>query len=99
MGLSSIINSKERKVEKRKEEKEKREKKRDKEREKRKKREKERQGEKRREKERKGEKNMFRVNYQSAFNSKKKLNILAEMLEISKSGCGSLYIYNRPPSL
>ena len=52
-------------------------------------------------KERKGEKNMFRVNfYQSAFNSQKeKLNILAEMLKISKSGfaCGS--IYNRPPPL
>ena len=57
-----------------------------------------------REKERKGEKKgekMSRVNYyQSAFNSQKeKLNILAEMLEISKSGCrGSIY-YNRPPSL
>ena len=46
--------------------------------------------EKSREKERKGEKKrekMFRVNYyQSAFNSQKeKLNILAEMLEISKT--------------
>ena len=52
------------------------------------------------EKERKREKKMFRVNYyQSAFNSQKeKLNILAEMLKISKSGCGSIY-YNRPPSL
>ena len=38
-------------------------------------------------KERKGEKKMFSVNYyQSAFNSQKeKLNIWAEMLEISKS--------------
>ena len=44
---------------------------------------------------------MSRVNYyQYAFNSKKKkLNILAEILKISKSGCrGSIY-YNRPPSL
>ena len=51
-----------------------------------------------REKERKGEKEMARVNYyQSAFNSQKeKLNILAEMLKISKSGRS---IYNRPPSL
>ena len=45
---------------------------------------------------------MSRVNYdQFAFNSQKeKLNILAEILEISKSGCcrcGS--IYNRPSSL
>ena len=42
---------------------------------------------------------MSRVNYyQSEFNSQKeKLNILAKMLEISKSGCGSMY--NRPPSL
>ena len=45
-----------------------------------------------REKERKGEKKMSRVNYyQSAFNSQKdKLNILAEMLKISKSGCADL---------
>ena len=43
--------------------------------------------EKQREKERKGEKKMFRVNYyQSAFNSQKELNVLAEMLEISKTG-------------
>ena len=50
--------------------------------------------EKEREKERKGEKIMSRVNYyQSSFNSQKeKLNILAEMLKISKSGCGRLYI-------
>ena len=48
---------------------------------------KERNGEKKREK-------MSRVNYfQSAFNSQKeKLNILAEMLEISKSGLVDLYI-------
>ena len=50
--------------------------------------------EKKREKERKGEKKMPRVNYyQSAFNSQKeKLNILAEMLKISKSGCLRIYI-------
>ena len=45
---------------------------------------------------------MFRVNdYQSAFNSQKeKLNILAEMLEISKSGAADQYIIdNRSPSL
>ena len=66
-----------------------------------KKRVKERKGEKRREKERKGEKKerrekMSRVNYyQSAFNSQKeKLNLLAEMLEISKSG-GSCIIVHR----
>ena len=50
----------------------------------------------------KGEKEMFRVNYhQSAFNSQKeKLNILAEMLEISKSGLpADLYIYNRSLSV
>ena len=63
-------------------------------------REKERNREKNREKERKGEKKMSRVNYyQSAFNSQKeKLNILAEMLEISKSGL-ALRIYNKPLSL
>ena len=53
-------------------------------------------------KERKQEKKVSMVNYyQSAFNSQKeKLYILAEMLEIQKSGCacGSIY-YNRPPSL
>ena len=53
-----------------------------------------RKGEKKREKERKREKRrkkMSRVNYyQSAFNSQKeKLNILAEMLKISKSGCAA----------
>ena len=57
-------------------------------------REKERKREKRRENERKREKKMSRVNfYQSALDSQKeKLNILAEMLEISKSGlcCGSI---------
>ena len=87
MGLSSIINSKERK---RKKKREKIEKTREKER-KREKREREK-----REKERKGEKNMFRVNYyQSAFNSQKeKLNTLAEMLDISKSGgCKCKYKY------
>ena len=44
--------------------------------------------EKKREKREKREKKMSRVNYyQFAFNSQKeKLNILAEMLEISKSG-------------
>ena len=49
---------------------------------------------KERKREGKGEKNMSRVNYyQSAFNSQKeKLNIMAEMLKISKSGCGSIYI-------
>ena len=71
------------------------------------KREKERNREKKREierekreKEKKGEKKMSRVNYyQSAFNSQKeKLNILAEMLKISKSGL-ALRIYNRPLSL
>ena len=43
-----------------------------------------------REKNRKIEEKMSRVNcYQSAFNSQKeKLNILAEMLKISKTGCG-----------
>ena len=60
-----------------------------------KKREEERKREKRREKERKREKKrekrekkMSRVNYyQSAFNSQReKLNILTEMLKISKSG-------------
>ena len=76
------------------EKREKREKERErekKEREKREKRErKERKGEKKREK-------MSRVNYyQSAFNSQKeKLNILAEMFEISKSGCGSHIIDHR----
>ena len=47
-----------------------------------------RKRETKREKGRKREKRMFRVNYhQSAFNSQKeKLNILAEMLKISKSG-------------
>ena len=64
----------------------KREKKRDK-RQKQREREREKR-EKEREKERKGEKIMSRVNYyQSSFNSQKeKLNILAEMLKISKSG-------------
>ena len=59
----------------------------------------EKRREKEREEERKGEKHMSRVNnYQSAFNSQKeKLNILAEMLEISKVGAAR--IYNRPPSL
>ena len=59
----------------------------------------EKKGEEKRENERKEEKKMSRVNYyQYALNSRKeKLNILAEMLKISKSGCGS--IYNRPPSL
>ena len=70
MGLSSIINSKERK------------------------------GEKKERKERKGKKNMFRVNYyQSAFNAKKTLNILAEMLKISQIGLACRSIYDRPPSL
>ena len=60
--------------------------------EKEKKRETERNREKKREKGRKREnkrEKMSRVNcYQSAFNSQKeKLNILAEMLKISKSGC------------
>ena len=52
-----------------------------------KRREKARKGEKKREEESKREEKMSRVNYyQSAFNSQKeKLNILAEMLEISKS--------------
>ena len=65
-----------------------------------KKREIERKRERRREKERKGEKKMSRVNYfYSEFNSQKeKLKILAEMLKMSKSGCGC-YRYNRPPSL
>ena len=63
-------------------------------------REQERNREKRRELERE---KMSRVNYyKSAFNSQKeKLNILADILEISKSGCcrcRSIY-YNRPPSL
>ena len=51
---------------------------------------KERKRGKKREKERKREKRVSRVNnYQSAFNSQKeKLNILAEMLKISKSGRG-----------
>ena len=64
----------------------KREKKREKERNRERKGEKKRETE--REKERKGEKIMSRVNYyQSSFNSQKeKLNILAEMLKISKSG-------------
>ena len=55
--------------------------------------------EKKREKERKGEKKVSRVNYYpSASNSQKeKLNILAEMLKISKTGCGRKY--DRPPSL
>ena len=72
---------------------EKREKQREKERkggkgEKRKKREKERKRGKKREIERKRETKISRVNYyQSAFNSQKeKLNILAEMLKISKTG-------------
>ena len=45
-------------------------------------------------KERKREKRMSRVNYyQSAFNSQKeKNNLLAEMLEISKSGFLRIYI-------
>ena len=59
--------------------------------------------EKKRERERKREKTigkerekMFMVNYfQSAFNSQKNLNILAEMLEISKSG----WIYSSTLSL
>ena len=70
--------------------------KREKKREKReKRREKERKREKKRERERKGEKKVSRVNYyQSAFNSQKeKLNILAEMLKISKTGCLWIYIY------
>ena len=63
------------------------------------KREIERKREKKRETERKDTEKMSRVNYyQSAFNSQKEeLNILAEMLEISKTGCGC--IYNRPLSL
>ena len=71
--------------EKREEKREKRVKKRKKEEEKRKKREKERN----RENKRKGEKKISRANYyQSTFNSQKeKLNILAVMLKISKSGC------------
>ena len=57
------------------------------------KRENNRNREKKREEERKREKRMSRVNYyQSAFNSQKeKLNILAEMLKISKSGADSRY--------
>ena len=53
----------------------------------------EKKGEKARKGEKKREK-MSRVNYyQPAFNSQKeKLNILTEMLEISKSGRGSIYI-------
>ena len=52
---------------------------------------------KRERKREKGEKKMSRVNYyQSAFNSQKeKLNILAKMLEISKSG----WIYSSTLSL
>ena len=44
---------------------------------------------------------VIRVNhYKSAFNSQKeKLNILAEMLKISKSGLRTLLLYNRPLSL
>ena len=52
----------------------------------------EKRRENKREKERKGETKMSRVNYyQSAFNlQKEKPNILAEMLEISKSGAADL---------
>ena len=59
-------------------------------------------GEKRREKERKICTGSIIIKYQSVFNSQKeKLNILAAILEFSKTGSGSLYIYicNRPPSL
>ena len=49
-----------------------------------------------RERGRKRDKKMSRVNYfQSAFKSQKeKLNILAEMLEISKGDRGRMYYYN-----
>ena len=60
-------------------------------------REREKKGEKREKRREKEREKMSRVNYyQSAFNSQnEKLNILAEMLEISKSGCcvADLYIY------
>ena len=83
----------------------KRETKRKKERKQREEREKRREKEREKiEKKRKGEKKrkkMSRVNYhKSAFNSQKeKLNILAEMFKISKSGCGRYIYSNRPLSL
>ena len=65
----------------------------------RKEREKKKKKEKKRERERKRE--MSRVDYyQSAFDSQReKLNILEEMLKISKSGHGRKILYNSPPSL
>ena len=59
-----------------------------------------REKDKKREKKKTKRKKMSRVNYYQyvLISQKEKLNILAEMLKISKSGRLQIY-YNRPPSL